>query len=219
MNARGRQDLPSGWRILVAGTGGQGVLTAARLLCECFVERGHHVVSGQLHGMAQRGGAVQSSVLIDSGISPVIAGGRADFVVGFEPVETARALPLMSSDAVVYMNTAGVIPFLVAQQAVLKESGAQYPDVQNLYEAVHAVAPQTLAFDATQCAVEAGSAQALNMVMLGCLLGCGLLPCTAEEFWNAVAKRTPAAFRETNTKAFQKGVEFAGELRIAGTAV
>ena len=71
----------------------QGVLTAARALCEFFAERGHNVVSGQLHGMAQRGGSVQSSVVIDSGISPVIARGRADFVVGFEPAETVRALP------------------------------------------------------------------------------------------------------------------------------
>ena len=48
----------SGWRICIVGTGGQGVLTAARLLCDTFVERGHDVVSGQLHGMAQRGGGV-----------------------------------------------------------------------------------------------------------------------------------------------------------------
>lgn len=83
MSAADSQKNGDGWRILIAGTGGQGVLTAARLLCDVFVEDGHQAVSGQLHGMAQRGGSVQSSVIIDCGISPVIPSGRADFVLGF----------------------------------------------------------------------------------------------------------------------------------------
>ncbi len=93
------------------GTGGQGVLTAAKLLCAAFMERGHEVVSDQAHGMAQRGGCVQSSVMIDCGISPVIAQGTADFVLGFEPVETARALPIMAATTTVFMNTSPVIPY------------------------------------------------------------------------------------------------------------
>jgi len=206
----------SRWRILIAGTGGQGVLTAARLLCDCLVERGHYVVSGQLHGMAQRGGAVQASVIIDGGISPVIPRGRADFVVGLEPLETARALPLMSSATVVYMNTTPIIPFVLAQRSVLKEDEAEYPNVQQLIESVRTAAPNTLAFDATRCALEAGAGKALNMVMLGCLLGSGSLPCTAGEFWGAVSKRMPPALREANATAFRKGAEFATELAGCG---
>jgi indolepyruvate ferredoxin oxidoreductase beta subunit len=210
------QHKPSGWRILIAGTGGQGVLTAARLLCDCFVERGHHLVSGQLHGMAQRGGAVQASVVIDGGISPVIARGRADFVLGLEPLETARALPLMSSATAVYMNTAPVVPFVMAQRWVLKQDDAEYPNVQRLIEGVRAVAPNTLAFDATHCALEAGSGRAVNMVMLGCLLGSGGLPCPAGEFWKAASKRMPSALREANAGAFWKGAEFVTELASSG---
>ena len=206
----------SGWRILIAGTGGQGVLTAARLLCDCFVERGHHLVSGQLHGMAQRGGAVQASVIIDGGISPVIARGRADFVLGLEPLETARAVPLMSSATAVYMNTAPVVPFILAQRSVLKEDDAEYPNVQQLIESVRAVAPDTLAFDATRCALEAGSGKAVNMVMLGCLLGSGGLPCATGEFWGAASKRMPSALREANAGAFWKGAEFVTELADFG---
>ena len=206
----------SGWRILIAGTGGQGVLTAARLLCDCFVERGHEVVSGQLHGMAQRGGAVQSSVVIDGGISPVIPSGGADIVLGLEPVETARALPLTGSHTVVYMNTETIIPFVLAQRTVRNEEDAEYPNVQELYEAIRAVAPRTFALDATHRAVEAGSAQALNMVMLGCLLGSGLLPCAAEEFWSFASRRIPPKLREVNAKAFQAGRNLAGEHCVVG---
>ncbi len=216
MNPADRQQNRPGWRILIAGTGGQGVLTAARLLCECFAQLGHQVVSGQLHGMAQRGGAVQSSVIIDGGSSPVIPSGRADFVVGFEPVETARALPFVSRHTTVYMNTAPVVPYVLAQRAALKKEQAQYPDVQQLADGVRAVASRTFAFDATQRAARAGSVRALNMVMLGCLLGSGSLPCSAEDFWNIVAKRMPAALGEANTKAFRGGTDLAAELQVGG---
>jgi indolepyruvate ferredoxin oxidoreductase beta subunit len=216
MNAVDGQAQRSGWRILIAGTGGQGVLTAARLLCDGFVERGHHVVSGQLHGMAQRGGAVQSSVVIDGGISPVIASGRADYVVGFEPVETARALPWMSPRTVVYMNTAPVIPFVLAQRALLNEEVATYPDVNELLGSIRAVTNHAFAFDATRCAKAAGSAQVLNMVMLGGLLGSGSLPCTADEFWNTVSKRMPPALKESNRRAFLGGAELVAQVQIDG---
>jgi len=196
-----------GWRIVIAGTGGQGVVTAARLLCECFAERGHEVVSGQLHGMAQRGGAVQSSVIIDGGISPIISSGRVDFVVGLEPVETVRALPLMSSQTTVYMNTTPVIPFVLAQRAVREEGGEEYPEVAELVRCVRAVTDNLFSIDAAQRAAEAGVSAALNMVLLGCLLGSAELPCTAEAFSDFVAARSPGALREANVRAFRMGVK------------
>ena len=196
-----------GLRIVIAGTGGQGVVTAARLLCECFAERGHEVVSGQLHGMAQRGGAVQSSVIIDGGISPIISSGRADFVVGLEPVETVRALPLMSPRTTVYMNTAPVMPFVLAQRAVREEEGREYPEVAELESFIRAVTNNLVTLDATRLAAEASSGAVLNMVMLGCLLGSAGLPCTADAFSDFVAARSPGAIREANFKAFRMGVD------------
>lgn len=206
-----------GWRIVIAGTGGQGVLTATRLLCECFADRGHEVVSGQLHGMAQRGGAVQSSVIIDGGISPMIAAGRADFVVGLEPVETARALPLMSSRTTVYMNTTPVMPFVLAQRTVREEGGGEYPEVAELVRCVRAVTDNLFSVAPASCrwahrleagaTAEAGVSAALNMVMLGCLLGSAALPCTADAFADFVAARSPGALREANVRGFRMGVE------------
>ncbi|MEK7757829.1 MAG: 2-oxoacid:acceptor oxidoreductase family protein, partial [Planctomycetota bacterium] len=164
-------------------------------------------VSGQLHGMAQRGGAVQSSVIIDGGISPMIAAGRADFIVGLEPVETVRALPLMSSRTTVYMNTTPVMPFVLAQRAVREEDGRKYPELVELERCIRAVTKDLVKLDATQLAAEASSSAALNMVMLGCLLGSAGLPCTADAFSDFVAARSPGALREANVKAFRMGVE------------
>ena len=211
-----RQSNRRGWRILIAGTGGQGVLTAASLLCECFAERGHDVVSGQLHGMAQRGGAVQSSVIIDGGISPRIADGRADVVLGFEPVETVRALPFMSLQTTVYMNTAPVIPFVLALQAAFEKNGGEYPNIGELTGAVRRATGRLLELDATSCAAEAGSGKSLNMVMLGCLLGSDLLPCTADDFADFLAGRLPRTLVEMNLRAFRRGVEVARETSIRG---
>lgn len=204
----------SGWRIVIAGTGGQGVLTVSRLLCDVFVERGHHVVSGQLHGMAQRGGSVQSSVIVDAGISPVIASGRADVVLGFEPVETVRAIPLMGSRTVVFLNTTPVIPFSLGQELVLGKGDGKYPDVEELCETARAASGSLHAFEATRLARDAGSVRSLNMVMLGCLLGSGFLPCDAGVFWSDVSGRMPAAFREVNEKAYHLGVEVGASFAV-----
>ena len=125
--------------------------------------------------------------------------------MGFEPVETARALPLMSSHTLVFMNTTPVIPFVLAQRTVQNEEAEGYPDVAGLTASIRAVAPHTVAFDATSCAREAGSTKALNTVMLGCLLAADALPCPADDFWMSASQQLPPALRETNAAAFRAG--------------
>jgi indolepyruvate ferredoxin oxidoreductase beta subunit len=198
---------PKGWRILIAGTGGQGVLTAANLLTDFFVQKGHDVTSGQVHGMAQRGGSVQSSVMVDCGINPAVPIGGADVVLGLEPVETVRALTFISSRTTVFMNTAPVIPFTLDQQRVRGKSDARYPDVGELAARIRSIASDLLTLDATHLAQQAGSVKALNMVMLGCWLGSGLYPINAEEFKDSILAGAPAGVAEVNAKAFLSGVE------------
>jgi indolepyruvate ferredoxin oxidoreductase beta subunit len=196
------------WRIVLAGTGGQGVITAARLLTDFFLLRGEQVLSGQLHGMAQRGGAVQSTVMINCGISPAIPKGSADVVVGLEPVETARALDYISEKTTVFMNERPVVPFVLSQNHVLEEGITRYPDVELLVESIRKVTSRLHTLDATALAEKAGAFKALNTVMLGCLMGAELLPCTAEEFRAEMIMTLPEKFLEKNSKAFSLGVEF-----------
>jgi len=214
--SRAEQAIPkrSGWRILIAGTGGQGVITAARLLTEFSVLHGHQVLSSQLHGMAQRGGAVQSSVLIDCGISPAIGRGDADIVLGLEPVETARALPFISTKTIVVMNTIPVIPCVLAQNYVLGEGPTEYPSVEKLSTIIREVTTKLVTVDATALAKQAGSLKAINVVMLGCLFGSGLLPYTAEDFMDSVLKNVPPQLAKINRKAFLSGVEFGKTLGL-----
>lgn len=192
-----------GWRILIVGTGGQGVLTAANLLIDYFVERDHQVTSGQLHGMAQRGGSVQSSVMVDCGINPAVPEDGADVVIGFEPVETARALPFISSRTAVFLNTAPVIPFTLDQQVVRGKSDARYPDVGELAALIRSAAKDVLTLDATHLAQQAGSVKSLNMVMLGYWFGSDFSPYEPEDFRDTVL----IGSTEANRKAFMSGVE------------
>lgn len=117
----------------------------------------------------------------------------------------------MSSRTVVYMNTTPVIPYVLGQQYVLKEGDGKYPDVEGLIETIRSVTPHLLAFDATCVARESGAGKTMNTVLLGCLLGSGLLPCTADEFWDTASRGMPAALSEPNRKAFFNGVRIGGE--------
>jgi indolepyruvate ferredoxin oxidoreductase beta subunit len=202
----------TGSRIVIAGTGGQGVITAARLLTNFFTQRGDEVISGQLHGMAQRGGAVQASIMIDSGISPVIPRGGADCVVGLEPVETVRALPYMSEKTTVFMNTTKVVPFVLAQMSVRGSPEGTYPELDVLEKTVLEVTPRLHSFDATELARVAGQIKTLNIVMVGCLFGSGILPAAAEEFAETIMSTVPSKLADVNNRAFTAGVEYGRQL-------
>jgi indolepyruvate ferredoxin oxidoreductase beta subunit len=197
-----------GWRIVFAGTGGQGVVTAARILTDFFSARGNQVVSGQLHGMAQRGGSVQASVMIECGISPVIPAGGADCVVGFEPVETVRALPFMSESTTVFMNTTPVVPYVLSQQAARGKGNGQYPSQESLEQTILAVTPNLLTLDASELARSTGMVKTLNVVMVGCLFGSGILPVSPEEFFETVMQTVPSKLADANRRAFQCGADY-----------
>lgn len=194
------------------------MVTAAQWLAGFFAGRGRHVVSGQLHGMAQRGGAVQATVMVDCGPSPAIGEGGADAVVGLDPVETARALAFVSPRTTVLMNTRPVVPFVSAQSFVRKRKAGRYPDVSELEACLRAATPNVLALDFTHMAEESGSRKALNIAMLGGLFGAGLFSEPAEDFLAGVRAYFPASTARANETAFLRGAEAALSLHGAGGA-
>ena len=215
----GRDKKPDKMRIFFAGTGGQGVIFASRVLTDVFVKQGHDVVSSQTHGMAQRGGSVVSSVLVHCGISPVCPLGSADLVIGFEPLETVRILQLMSSKTNVVINTVPIVPYVISQQYIQGQDDAKYPPVEGLLESVRRVTPYLFTASATKLASRAGSANSLNVVMLGYALGLGLLPFSEDEFLAKVLENATPKSRQINEKAFKTGVKYGLESRLAVNAV
>ncbi|MCC6159380.1 MAG: indolepyruvate oxidoreductase subunit beta [Deltaproteobacteria bacterium] len=189
----------SGVKIYIAGVGGQGSLTFSRLLGEAALDAGLGVVVSEVHGMSQRGGVVESSVLIGDYESPLIGSGDADIVVAFEPAEALRAVSKMSAKTLVLVNSRKTIPFTVTLGA------AAYPDLESAFETLRTLCEGLYVIDAAGLAAKAGSAMAVNMVLMGALAALGRLPIGTEGMRATLGEKQPARFRETNDAAFELG--------------
>ncbi len=192
-------------RIFFTGVGGQGTLLASRVLGEAALAAGLDPLVSETHGMAQRGGIVVSTVVLGNLQSPIISLGEADIVLGFEALETFRALDRCHAGTLVIANAAAIVPYPVAI------GQAQYPEVAQMFELMAAQVGALLAFDAGASAREAGSPLAVNMVLLGALVATERLPFAASVVLKVIRARTNPKFLESNLKAFQLGEAAAGD--------
>jgi len=187
-------------RIVFVGVGGQGNLLATRLLGEACLTAGIPVVMSEVHGMAQRGGIVESGLVMGGATSPIISNGEADILVGFEPSETLRALGKCNKNTVIITNTHPLPPFTVAiGQGV-------YPDVGKALALMRDAVQCVIAVDGDELAAKAGNPLSLNMVMLGALIGSTVVPLTGAILKEIIARTTKQAFVKSNLKAFDLGV-------------
>jgi len=184
--------------LLFAGVGGQGVLLASEVISALAMNLGWDVKKSEIHGMAQRGGSVVSHVRISETqvFSPTIPLGTATHLVSFEELETLRYLDHMSPEGLVIMNTQRVNPMTVlAGEATYPENAAQLiRDRLRLIEV-----------DGVALAQKAGSAKAVNTVLLGVLSR--YLP-FQEDVWITTFKEVvPAKILDLNLEAFRLGRE------------
>lgn len=187
-------------RIMIVAVGGQGNILAARVLGETAVAAGLDVRMSEFHGMAQRGGVVESMVLLGDGTGYCIADGEADVLLGFEPSETLRAALKCGPQTVVVTNTVPLPPFTVAL------GQAQYPHMPQSLELLAARVQKLVTIDALKLATEAGSPLAMNMAMLGALAGTGILPMEPDLFCKVIKEKTKQKFVQINLKAFKAGL-------------
>jgi indolepyruvate ferredoxin oxidoreductase beta subunit len=187
-------------RIFITGVGGQGSLTASRVLGEAALQAGQNVTVSEIHGMAQRGGVVETAILIGNVHSPIIGEGRADCLLGFEPLETLRAMTKASQKTIVITNTRSIIPVTVALNQ------GQYPDVREILARIEAflASGKLVALDAVELAKETGSAIASNMILLGALAASVPLPFSSDCLTDAIARLAPR-YAELNLRAFELG--------------
>ncbi len=193
-------------RIFCTGVGGQGTLLATRLLGEAAMEAGYNAQVSETHGMAQRGGVVESTVVLGFLASPIISVGEADVVLGFEVLETFRSLNRCHAGTLVVTNTGVNVPYTVAT------GQAKYPPVGRMLELMQGQVGQLIGLDANELAERAGSALAVNMVLLGALLSTGRVPFVVDDFIRIIQSRTPSKHLETNLMAFHLGREAAAAL-------
>jgi len=176
-------------------------LLATRVLGEAALVANIPVVVSEVHGMAQRGGVVESAVVLGEVQSPVISDGEVDILMAFEPLEALRALRKCSSRSLVICNTSPVAPFSVS-------SGRdRYPDVSSMIQAISSQVSNLIAYDARALAREAGSELSVNIVMLGTLMRHAKMPFDEKVVKQVLNTRTKKSFLEINLKAFDLGYE------------
>ncbi|MDH3826462.1 MAG: indolepyruvate oxidoreductase subunit beta [Desulfobacterales bacterium] len=186
-------------KIVVIGVGGQGNLLATNLLGEAALSLGMPVVASEIHGMAQRGGIVESAVLLGDISSPIISPGESDVFLSFEPLETLRGLSKCNRKTVVITNTRSMQPFTAALgQGV-------YPPLEKMMSLIKSKIDKVIAFDGSALAEKAGNPLSLNMVMLGALIGSETIPISAADMKETISTSTKKAFLESNLKAFDLG--------------
>ncbi len=197
---------PSTLRILIVGVGGQGVLSAARHIGQADLDHGLEARIGQIHGLSQRGGSVESTVVLGPGSTGFVSMGQADVLLALEPLEALRALARVHGETLALVNRATVIPF---SQTL---AGASYPPVDGLLGGLAGVAGRVYGLDATALASETGSPRSLNAAMLGTLCGLDCLPLAAAALRQSLAGAGRPAFHPMNLAAFDAGLATADQL-------
>ena len=184
--------------IMIVGVGGQGSLLASKLMGNVLMAQGFDVKVSEVHGMAQRGGSVVTYVKYgDKVYSPVIAEGEADVIVSFEKLEAARWLPFLKEGGKLIVNDQEIDPMPVITGA------AEYP--QNISEAIKATGASMIELDALSLAVKAGSAKAVNVVLIGAMAS--HMQLSYETWTNAIRNTVPEKFLDMNLEAFRLGYE------------
>lgn len=192
------------YNIQLVGVGGQGVLLASTVLGNAAVAEGLEAAMSEVHGMAQRGGSVLCSVRMGQDIlSPLMPLGSADLLLGFEPVETCRALSMVNRDSHIVTSIAPVVPISVS-------AGTDtYPRVDDIMEAIRSVNPNLVAIDATALAVQAGKAITANSVLIGAISAVKGFPLSRKRMLDSLLEVVPAKARDINVRAFELGFEAA----------
>ena len=187
--------------LLIAGVGGQGILSIATVLGRAALQAGLHLKQSEVHGMAQRGGSVQSHLRISDALigSDLIPRGQADMILSMEPMEALRYLPWLKPEG-----------WLIANQTPVQNM-LNYPPVEEVWATIRQRRNHLL-FDAQQLAQDKGQPRAVNMALLGAASPFLPLPAPAlEAAMAAQFERKGQPVVDINLAVFRAGRALAGE--------
>ena len=185
--------------IMIVGVGGQGTLLASSILGAALISNGFDVKVSEVHGMSQRGGSVVTYVKYGSKVnSPIVNEGEADLILAFEQLEAARWLQYLKKDGTLIINTQKIDPMSVII------GNSIYPD--GVLDAINKAGAKTTNLDALSLAVSAGSAKAVNVVLIGVMAS--HMDLNRDVWINAIKNTVPEKFLEMNLKAFDLGYNY-----------
>ena len=187
------------YSFLLAGVGGQGTILVSNVLAEIAMSEGLDVKKSEVHGMAQRGGSVNTHVRwnADRVYSPLIGLGEADFVLVFEKAEALRYAEFLKPGGIAIVNEHIIEPITVTS------GGAHYPTDDEIDTVYHKLTDQLYVIPGTSTAQTLGNARAANVVLLGALST--FLDVPQETWLNVIMARVPEKYAELNRQAFLRG--------------
>ena len=181
--------------VILAGVGGQGVLSVAAVIALGAKNSGLQVRQSEVHGMAQRGGAVQAHLRLSDRtiVSDLIGKASADMILSMEPIESLRYLEYLKAEGVLITSSDPV------------KNISNYPELEEIYARIRCL-PSSRLIEAADLAREAGFARSTNMVMVGA--ASAYLPVEVKHLLEAIGElfsRKGEKVVETNRRAFEKG--------------
>ena len=186
--------------IYLVGVGGQGIVTASRIIGDAAISAGRKVLLSETHGMAQRGGSVICTARIGDMYSPLIPDGQADLILSFELLETLRALCKANKKTLVISSTEKIVPLSVSTQKL------RYPTIEEVAIQTKKVAGDFVPIEARKLAEESAASLSSNIVMVGALAGTGITGLERRDFETAIQMNIPR-FVPENLDAFAKGFQ------------
>ncbi len=185
--------------IMIVGVGGQGTLLASRIIGNVAINSSYDVKLSEIHGMAQRGGSVVSSIkMAEKVYSPIIEKGEADIILAFEELEALRWLDYLAPAGRMIINKQQILP------ASVLTGQADYPE--GVLEKIRVSTDNIISIDALSVARECGTTRAVNTVLIGILAR--LLDFPKEKWLASLENLIPERYLEANLKAFETGYNY-----------
>ncbi len=192
--------------VVFSGIGGQGVVVLSDIFCEAALLDGFDVAKAEIHGMAQRGGSIVAYARIGEKVqSPLIEQGKSDLILGFEVLETVRALPMLKAKGTVIVNTKYIPPATVLQ------ASCKPVTIEALIDMLQKKAGRTYKVDGLALANKLGNSMVVNTILLGALSAIPENPVSQKSFEKAISGRFKEKYVSLNLKAFQLGRETIAE--------
>jgi len=188
--------------LVFSGIGGQGIVVLSDIFCEAALLDGFDVAKAEVHGMAQRGGSIVAYARIGDKVeAPLIERGKADVILGFEILETARVLPMLKAGGTVVVNMKYISPNCTVQ------GSTEFKKPQDLVGMLSKKALKVHEVDGAGIAEKVGNPIVVNTVLLGALSALPENPIKKETLETAICSRLKLKFHSINLQAFQLGRE------------
>jgi indolepyruvate ferredoxin oxidoreductase beta subunit len=185
--------------LIFTGVGGQGIVVLSDIFCEAAILDGFDVTKAEIHGMSQRGGSIVAFARISEKVeTPLIETGKADAIIGFEILETTRALPMLKPNGAIIVNTKHIPPCNPTKNIKPKTPQELLNILKNTAQTVHEV-------DGSGIAKQVGNNIVVNTVLLGALSALPDMPIKQESFKKAMISKLKEKYLQINLQSFELG--------------